>query len=267
KQGISAAVCSSIGRDERGEGIIGKLRNYDVGTDFMQRQETDTTGLSFLIQDMKSNEHIILMDRGANEKLAVGPEVLKKANPKWIYVSSLSGKNWYKNLDAVSDFVSKNDVKLAFNPGFAQVAARDKILKFLDRTDVIVLNKDEAIELTQVNGKEDIEDFVLLARKISKLGPKIVAITDGKKGAYVFDKKDLYFSKIYKVDTVDTTGAGDSFGSTFVAGLYLKNDIPRALKMAIVNSAAVTREFGAQNGLMILEEIDEKIGDVEVNKV
>jgi sugar/nucleoside kinase (ribokinase family) len=82
------------------------------------------------------------------------------------------------------------------------------------------------------------------------MGPKIVCLTDGKKGAYASDGQKIFYSPIKKVKTVDVTGAGDAFASGFL-GFYLKGaSLKKSLKMGILNSASVVRYIGTTRGLL-----------------
>jgi len=83
-------------------------------------------------------------------------------------------------------------------------------------------------------------------------GPRIAVITNGRHGADVISGNKTYHQPIVKEKKrVDTTGVGDAFGSSFVAGLELyHNDIKRALLLAAKNSAAEVSQQGAQKGLL-----------------
>ena len=85
---------------------------------------------------------------------------------------------------------------------------------------------------------------------INSLGPNIVVITQGSKGARAFDGKNFYHCPAKKIKVVQSTGAGDAFISGFLAEYIKKACIYRALKKGIVNSGAVLSKIGAQNGLL-----------------
>ena len=125
----------------------------------------------------------------------------------------------------------------------------------------LILNKDEAIELVYSSGRK-IESIDQLLKKIKAWGPKIIAITEGSRGAWLYDGRKIYHQAAYSVKIVDTTGAGDAFGSTLVAGLILYNDLEKALKLAIINSASVLTEIGAHNGLLNLKELNKKLSKI-----
>ena len=120
------------------------------------------------------------------------------------------------------------------------------------KTCVFIVNRDEALELLvsdkKIQNKNNI-NFIL--RNLHKAGQQVTVVTDGRKGAHVYDGKKIYSHKAIGGVGINTTGAGDSFGSALVAGL-IKYDwnIDKALKLAIVNSAHVIKKIGAQVGLL-----------------
>jgi ribokinase len=95
--------------------------------------------------------------------------------------------------------------------------------------------------------------------KIHQLGPKIIVITDGPKGAYASDGVNAWFMPIYPDPKapISRTGAGDAFASTFVSALALGKSIEEALTWAPINSMSVVQYIGAQKGLLTLEQLQE----------
>jgi sugar/nucleoside kinase (ribokinase family) len=116
--------------------------------------------------------------------------------------------------------------------------------------DFLLLNREEALTLTQ---STDIDDNFW--KKLKKLGAKISAVTDGRNGAYVLTADDIYFSPIINTKPVDETGAGDSFGSAFVAALNHDLSPQEALFWGVKNSASVVSYLGAKAGLLTLRQI------------
>ena len=103
--------------------------------------------------------------------------------------------------------------------------------------------------------------------KIATLGPKIVVLTDGVKGAHVFDTRDtnketkgeIWFMPTYPdpKPPYERTGAGDAFASTFTAALVLGMSIPEALSWGPINSMSVVQYVGAQKGLLTRPQLEE----------
>ena len=98
-----------------------------------------------------------------------------------------------------------------------------------------------------------------LLEMIRGLGPKTVFITDGPKGAYVYDGADARFMPPYPDPSppFERTGAGDAFASTVTAALALGKTLDEALRWALVNSASVVQDIGAQRGLLNQAQIEE----------
>ena len=254
KLGFNVATIVAIGSDHRGKGVILNFKKNKVNTNFIQQIKTCETGFTFFIVG-NDKEHVGFSNRAANTKLSICAEELKEMDrAKYIYLTSLSGK-WREILKNIF----KTKAKIVWNPGHIQLHAGFKAIgKFLKKTYILSVNKDEAIELVLSNStyKEKdgkfLNEIPNLLKVIKNYGPEIIVITNGKYGAYAYDGKKIYYQKILKEKKrVDTTGVGDAFGSTFAAGLELsKGDIEKAMLAGVKNTASVIGQQGAQNGLL-----------------
>ncbi|MBD3248046.1 hypothetical protein GF382_02015 [Candidatus Falkowbacteria bacterium] len=253
--GFKSAAFVQVGNDERGLKILANFKKEKVSIKFVKVSHELSTGFSFVLVT-KGNEHIIFTSRGANESLSVN-FVEKKAleQGKWLYISSLSGE-WEKVLDKALAVVGP---KKAWNPGSTQLkAGLRKLSKYIKKVDVLVLNQDEATELAisdkkyKKKSKAYLKKTENLLKILKSYCSGIVVITKGDKGAYAYDGEKIYHEKAKKIAGIqDTTGVGDAFSSSFVAGLHNFNgNIKRAMKLGIQNSGYVLKKTGAQNGLM-----------------
>jgi ribokinase len=240
--------------------VIKNLKQKKVDTSLVQKVSSSETGFSFLLV-AQGNEHIVFSNRGANSELRIKNEELKIIkNTEWIYLTSLSGK-WEEVLRKV---FSVSEVKFAWNPGHVQLRAGiKKIGRFLKQTNILFVNKDEANELAMSdpaynkNNYEFFGNIKNLLKILKGYGPEIVVITNGRKGADAFDGVNFYHQDIMREKkVVDTTGVGDAFNSSFVAGLKLfKGDIQKAMHLGIKNTSLVVAKQGAQNGLLTRRQI------------
>ncbi|MEK7496382.1 MAG: PfkB family carbohydrate kinase, partial [Patescibacteria group bacterium] len=81
-------------------------------------------------------------------------------------------------------------------------------------------------------------------------------ITDGANGAYYMNQTAIYHQSAFKVNPVNTTGAGDAFGSGFLAGFINSNSNAKtALHLGMLNATAVIMHNGAQKGLLTKSEL------------
>ncbi|MFA4942167.1 MAG: PfkB family carbohydrate kinase [Patescibacteria group bacterium] len=259
--GFGVAAVLAVGDDERGRNIINNLKQRKVSTDLVKVVKGGSTGFSFIVIN-KNNERIIFSNRGANAQLRLGAKdlvALKKS--KWAYIASLSGPYWLEDLRQI---FSVSSVKKIWNPGETQLSGGfKKISQFLKQTDIFCVNQDEAMELVLSTGKYQTNDFKFLNNVknlltvIKSFGPKMVIITSGKNGANFYDGNNFYRQAIIKNQKrLDTTGVGDAFHSSFLAGIEMYNgDIKKAMLLGAYNTAAVISEIGAQNGLLVKSDL------------
>lgn len=252
KLGIKTQTILSLGEDLIGQEIKKYLKRHKISTKLIQTYRNIYTGTSFIVNVGKFNEHVIFAYRGANEKMNLNKRQIGKINTNWIYLTSLSG-NFKPALDHIFKRVAKKKMNIAWNPGSGQLEmGLKKLAKYMEQTTVFDVNHDEALELVAtVKGKNTKNNIKTLIKFLHSYGQKITVITDGHKGAYVYDGQKIHFRAASKKKGLNTTGAGDSFGASFVSGLIkYKGDIEKSLKLAIVNSNAVIMEIGAQEGLL-----------------
>ena len=271
KLGIEASVNCKVGNDSEGESVIKNLKKIGIKTDLVQIGENKKTGFALVVINKNEGrgERVIFVHKGASDYLEIKKDDINKS--EWIYLTALAG-NWEEGLNEINEAIEENKIKLAWNPGAAQISAgKDKLAKLLKNTEILIINKDEAIELVQSDKNikldyNEINDAAVLCRAIKNWGPKTIVVTDGVNGAYLFgDDKNVLFSPATSKDRVDTTGAGDSFGSALVGGYVLTGNLEIALKFGIINAGNVVSEFGAQNGILNKEEIEERLGGIKVS--
>lgn len=261
--GFKVACIIAVGNDNRGKRILANLKKQKVDIKLVQKIKNKETGFSFLLVG-PNNEHIVFSNRAANNQLRIKNyelRILKKT--KWVYLTSLSGK-WQEVLENV---FSVKKTKIVWNPGHIQLKAGvKKIKRFLKNTAVLFVNKDEAIELVMSDskykskGNKYLNNIKNLLISLKDIGSEIVVITSGKKGADAYDGNKFYHQDILKEKRrVDTTGVGDAFNSSFIAGLELYNgDIQPAMKLGAKNTASVIGQQGAQNGLISIKQENKK---------
>ena len=138
---------------------------------------------------------------------------------------------------------------MGFNPGTFQLRfGIDKLRALYARTHVLFVNREEAALILRTKSL----DIPLLFRGLHKLGPKVICITDGPKGAYASDGNSRYFMPPYPdpKPPISRTGAGDAFSTGFLCALIYGLPVHEALRWAPIESMHVVQFFGAQTGLL-----------------
>ncbi len=246
--GLKVACVSKTGNGANSQKVLSHLKRDNVDTSLMVRSRNGRTGYSIIL-DSISHDRTILAFKGSNNDLKYKEIKLKKLKTKWFYFSTQLGES-YRTQEKLAKFAEKNGIKIIFNTSEYLVKKGAKyVSNILRRTEVFVLNKDEAKLLVN---KDSIEE---LLKSIHNLGPKTVVITDGKNEFFVYDGKNVYSAMPNKAtNVVETTGAGDAFAASFLAGLIKKANTEFAIRLASVNSESVLQHHGAKNKLLTYKE-------------
>lgn len=254
--GLDSAFVTNVGADSHGRDMIKALDKNHVDTRFVR-----------INPGKKSNYHYVLWYKDERTILIKHeeydyhwPHLRPAETPQWVYFSSIS-QHAIPYHDQVADWLDDNPhVKMAFQPGtFQMEAGTERLKRIYARSEVLILNREEAALV----GGGHLDDIHDLFNHLHELGPKIVVITDGPKGAYASDGEHRWQMPLYPdpAPPVDRTGAGDSFASTFVAALIKGNTIEGALQWAPINSMSVVQKVGAQAGLLTEKELEAYLHD------
>jgi len=262
RQGLLTSLYTKIGSDAAGNEVLKILRREKINTRLVGRSADLPTSYSVLL--LKGGERSIITYHGAIDEFNLKDVNPKALRSKWWYVS-LPGDS-YKSLSGILSYARKNKIKVALNPSFHHLVGdgRKQLLKHLKDIKFLVVNEGEAAKLTGIPFKKEKEVF----EKLDELVPGIVAVTSGRKGVTVSDGNYIYKAGIFKNEKVaDRTGAGDSFGSGFVAGLIRKREkfkkgfpkpenVEYAIRLASANATSVVEQIGGTEGVITKSEFD-----------
>ncbi len=251
--GITADIYTRLGNDWRAREIIAHLQQEKVDTSQITYDYKLHSAASLIITVGGAHEHVALVDRGATVNLVVKSDWIQKRYD-WFYLTSLANPQWYKFLPSFFKAVRKFNKKIFWNPGSLQLKQINRLRPLLKYLEVLNVNYKEAQEILGKKFKNSKTKSILSA--LLKLGPKIVIVTDGAKGAYVATKDQYWHQKSFTAKPVNTIGAGDSFGSGFLAGLIKsKGNLKQAMLWGMANSNSVIMHSGAQRGLLTQKEL------------
>jgi len=251
-----------VGMDNAGDCIIKTLQQNNVSTTPILRTDATPTGQSFIFPGPQGNSPILIY-RGANNTLTKAelPETLI-AQADHLYITSLSDYSSPLILPIVQ-YAKKHQTSVTVNPGSNQLQAGAQFLiKALPYINILILNNHEAQLMMASLLQEPLDEKSMLAsffNIIHGYGPNIIVVTHGAEGVYISDKKTIYFHPSIKTKIMSTVGAGDAFGSCFVAHLLHNQPIETALRAGIINSASVIAHLDTQSGLLTNHEITTKL--------
>ena len=262
RQGLRTGLFTRIGNDTAGGEVIRVLRKERVSTKLISRSNKLQTSNSVLL--LKNGERSIITHHGAIDEFSLKNVNPKKLRSKWWYVS-LPGDS-YKAFSSILDYARKNKIRVALNPSFKHFTGngREQLLRHLKYISFLVVNEEEAAQITGIPFKEEREVFA----KLDKFVFGVVAVTSGKDGVTVSDGQYIYKAGTFRDRGVaDRTGAGDAFGSGFVAGLIRKKEkfkdgfpkpenVEYAIRLATANATSVVEHIGGTEGILKRSEFD-----------
>lgn len=271
KLGFDTSAIFKIGKDIYSEGITDFFKTHNVKLDNVIQREDTSTGFSIILVSFQG-DRTVLAHRGANAQIKeeeINFEAIKEAD--LIYIAPLNGES-NKVLEPIVEYAHANNTKICFNAGTTSIKKGFQHLnKILSSAHVVVMNKEEASMTTEIQVRPDTktekfshelihQDIKQMLQDLKVKDYQVIVITDGNKGAYAYDGEKFYFCEPFPAQVVSTLGAGDAFASTFCASLSRNGiDIGKALMYGSVNSAAVVSKFGATEGQLSFEEIEEKL--------
>lgn len=243
RHGHEVVFMGNVARDSAGMAIIKTLDREGIDSSYVNFLERRATGTSVILLDSKSGERTILTCRGASEQFGNFDEHdLGLIQPDWLYITSLRGD--LQTLEKFLKYAKETGVRVMFNPGVRELEQVEYLTKLLKYVDILNVNKEEASRL--VPGKVLSE---LLYHLQNYLGT--VIITDGVMGGIATNGAETYRFGIYgDVKVKDATGAGDAFGSGFLASIAAGKSFRQALIFASANATAVVMKLGANKGIL-----------------
>ncbi len=254
--GTNTAVClSRLGHKVAYVGKLGDDSNSDMVLDELKVERVDFLGVrtkgmcgySVILTNL-DRDRSILAYKGVNNELRYDELNMRKLKTKWFYFSAMM-KDSFETLEKLAAYAEKNKIRIAFNPSnYLAEKGTTFLSKILSRTEMVILNKEEAELLV---GKGPVIELI---RRIMGCGPKLVVVTDGKKGAHTWHKGTYYHIVPANVQVLDTTGAGDSFAASILSGMIKKNDIEFSLKLAQANAESNVMFPGAKNKVLTYKE-------------
>lgn len=242
RQGFKSGFGGKIGKDPAGAEVLRTLKRELVDTSHLRVDERYATGYSVVLL-ADNGERTILAHRGASHHLKAddfyhGP----KLDADWFYISSVAGN--MELLKRILHHASKNNIRVALNPGHGELVQARKLRSLLPAVDVLIANREE---LQALFGGERPVDTVLAGMSFC---PYIV-LTDGPAGSYASDGHAIYYAGQYKrVKVIDRTGAGDAFCSGFVSAIARGWTVEDALTLGSANSTSVVQHIGAKPGIL-----------------
>ncbi|WP_085906864.1 ribokinase [Kiloniella majae] len=245
-----SVALARAGENVKHIGVIGDDHTWII--EELQFSKVDTSSIEVgsvatghaLIQVDDNAENCILLFSGANHELdinSLSDKLTGFEKGGWVLF-----QNEMPNLNQMISLVKEMGARVAVNPAPFDDAA--KAIDY-DLVDLLIVNDLEAEELAKTKGHGDLG-------KLAELCP-VVIITRGTQGAICYSGDETIEVPAFKVDAVDTTGAGDTFVGYVLSSVVQELPLKEAMQRASAASALAVTKAGASVAIPTSAEVDQ----------
>lgn len=246
--GLPSCVVSAVGKDTLGNELIDNFISkglnmlveqvaYPTG---MVKVELDSAGIPQY--DIKENvawdniPYTVKLDALASKTKAVCFGSLAQRND----VSCATINRFLEAIPKTADTLVVFDINLR-----QDFYDKEILVNSIKRCNVLKINDEELVTVSQLFGFSDIDFHDKCRLLLEKYNLKMLILTCGINGSYVFTTDKVSFLPTPKVEVADTVGAGDSFTAAFVASILKGKSVTDAHSIAVQTSAFVCSQKGA----------------------
>jgi sugar/nucleoside kinase (ribokinase family) len=244
--GIPTGIVARTGDDDSAGLLFRYWDRVGVDTRFVQRTGEKPTGTSVGLIDDDFQPRFIHTS-GANRGLmaaVIDPQAFAKAGARFFHIAGFFVlPNLFKDVAAklaeLRSLGITTSLDVVFNVRMDDPQLRTALWGSLPHLDFFIANDHEAFRLTSET------DPVQAAAILKERGAQNVIVKLGAQGCYALSDEFTGMVPAFKVEVVDTTGAGDAFAAGFIAALTRGADIENACKAGNWAGARVVQKLGA----------------------
>lgn len=246
--GLNSRVVSAVGEDKLGTEILDNFRAKQLNC--MIETVPYPTGTVQVELDAEGVPCYDIKEGVAWDNIPFTPALADLARQtRAVCFGSLAQRSVVsrQTINSFLDAMPQDDnVLKIFDVNLRQSFYTKEILcNSFSKCNILKINDEELVTVSRMFGYPgiDLQDkcWILLA----KYNLKMLILTCGVNGSYVFTPGNVSFVETPKVEVADTVGAGDSFTATFVAAILKGLCVQEAHKLAVKVSAYVCTQNGA----------------------
>lgn len=246
--GLDSRVVSAVGEDELGAEILKNFREKELNC--MIETVPYPTGTVQVELDINGVPCYDIREGVAWDNIPFTPALEGLARQtRAVCFGSLAQRSVVSRetinrfLDAMPDGEGQYKIfDINLRQGFY---TKEILCNSMRKCNILKINDEELVTVSRMFGYPgiDLQDkcWILLA----KYNLRMLILTCGVNGSYVFTPGEISFVETPKVEVADTVGAGDSFTAAFVASILKGKPVPEAHKIAVATSAFVCTQNGA----------------------
>ena len=251
KAGGDVTMVTKLGKDTFANVALDTMRDLGMDTSRVITTEEYPTGVALIEVDETTGQNAIMVipsacDHIADEEVDALRDLIAGAD---ILLTQLETN--MSSIRRVIKMASAMGKTIILNTAPVQPVADD----LLEKVTIVTPNEVEASILTGIK-VTDAESAQRAAEWFMGKGVKSVVITMGGMGAFVADGDRREMTPAFKVNAVDTTGAGDAYNGGFVTALAEGRSLIEASRFAAATAALSVQKMGTTPSMPTREEID-----------
>ena len=221
--GHDVQFVSAVGCDERGDRVLECMVEMDLSTRFVRRAEGFPTGIASVTLDAAGQpsfgiEHPAAYD--VPELTAPDLEDIFSPVPDWICFGTLSQMSSQAREVTARLLAAKIGARRFYDVNLRPSCYEPHLVRdLMEQATVVKLNDEEVPMVDRMFGRSQrsLEEFC--RDSSARLGWEAVCVTRGAEGCVLLVGNEFVSAPGYRVEVVDTVGAGDAFAAAFVHGL------------------------------------------------
>ncbi len=245
--GVRTAFAGLVGDDLYGHAIHGELRKAGVNTSLLEMRADHPTPLSVLLVNNDNASRTIINRKAESAPYHPDPNRLANLEPEFLL---FDGHELEASLDALEAFPNATTVLDAgsLRPGTETLAPK---------VDYLLASERFACQVAGIPSIRNENEQAVALNALRRLNKACVVITLGERGLVYEAGEQMGVLPAYKVNTVDTAGAGDVFHGAFVCGLVSDLELTDCLRLASAAAALSVTSRGARTSIPAIEQLQE----------
>lgn len=261
RMGHSAGWVSRLGSDEFGRYIYNFLKGEGVDVSHVRFDHEAPTGLYFVQRDYPvPGKSVVYYYRKGSAASKISPEDVDQNYISLAKVFHTTGvtlalsESCRRAVDKAFKVAEEAGVKISFDTNirlklWSPDEARRIVSKYFEKSDILFTDTEDAgILIGESEPSKAAEIFL-------SMGPKIVVVKMGERGAYAANSEEAVMKPAFKVPVVDTIGAGDSFDAAFLSSILRNFSIEKSLEIANAAGALCVTIRGDVEAIPSLEDV------------
>ncbi|EEX67915.1 MULTISPECIES: ribokinase [Mitsuokella] len=250
KYGADVLMMTKVGDDAFADNTIANFQKAGIDTKYVQKVPGVSSGVAPIFVD-KSGQNSILIIKGANQYLL--PKDIDDAEEdlKNCQLIILQLEISLETVYYAIDFGKKHGIPVLLNPA---PATKELLIDKACQCDFFMPNETELAILTEMP-VSTLDEVEAAAKSLVDRGLKNVIVTMGSHGSMWISKEGKHLVKPFKVNAIDTSGAGDAYIGCFACCYVQTGDILSSMKTASAFAALSVTKRGTQKSYPEKEDV------------